>query len=89
MTLTINKKTYEAGELVAYVEKLEKEYAELKRRNEAVETTLKLHSKFMKSKLTKAKEIIQTLIDSLEVSEGEEIKESKVVKEAEQFLKEK
>ena len=25
MTLTINKKTYEAGELVAYVEKLEKE----------------------------------------------------------------
>lgn len=25
MTFTINKKTYEAGELVAYVEKLEKE----------------------------------------------------------------
>lgn len=30
MTLTVNKKTYEAGELVAYVEKLEKENAELK-----------------------------------------------------------
>lgn len=30
MTLTINKKTYEAGELVAYVEKLEKENTELK-----------------------------------------------------------
>ena len=29
MTLTINKKTYEAGELVAYVEKLEKENARL------------------------------------------------------------
>lgn len=30
MTLTINKKTYEAGELVAYVAKLEQENAELK-----------------------------------------------------------
>lgn len=29
MTLTVNKKTYEAGELVAYVEKLEKENANL------------------------------------------------------------
>ena len=29
MTLVINKKTYEAGELIAYVEKLEKENAEL------------------------------------------------------------
>ena len=29
MTIVINKKTYEAGELVAYVEKLEKERAEL------------------------------------------------------------
>lgn len=34
MTLTINKKTYEAGELVAYVEKLENENAELKKRIE-------------------------------------------------------
>lgn len=41
-----------------------------------------------KEQLTQAKEIIQTLIESLEVSEGEEIRESKVVKEAEQFLKE-
>lgn len=30
MTLTINKKTYEAGELAAYVEELEQENAELK-----------------------------------------------------------
>lgn len=31
MTVTINKKTYEAGELVAYVEKLEKENAILRK----------------------------------------------------------
>ena len=30
MTFTINKKTYEAGELIAYVEKLEKEKQGLK-----------------------------------------------------------
>jgi hypothetical protein len=34
MTLTINKKTYEAGELVAYIEKLEKENAKLKKQLE-------------------------------------------------------
>ena len=37
-------------------------------------------------KLTKAKELIQDLIDSLEVIDGEQIRELKVVKEAEQFL---
>ena len=36
----------------------------------------------------KAKELIQDLIDSLEVIDGEQIRELKVVKEAEQFLKE-
>ena len=36
--------------------------------------------------LTKAKELIQDLIDSLEVIDGEQIRELKVVKEAEQFL---
>ena len=36
----------------------------------------------------KAKEIIQDLIDSLEVIDGEQTRELKVVKEAEQFLKE-
>ena len=41
-----------------------------------------------KEQLTQAKEIIQILIESLEILEGEEIRESKVVKEAEQFLKE-
>ena len=34
----------------------------------------------------KAKELIQDLIDSLEVIDGEQIRELKVVKEAEQFL---
>lgn len=36
---------------------------------------------------SKAKEIIQDLIDSLEAIDGEQIRELKVVKEAEQFLK--
>ena len=35
----------------------------------------------------KAKELIQDLIDSLEVIDGEQIRELKVVKEAEQFLR--
>ena len=35
----------------------------------------------------KAKELIQALIDSLEVIDGEQIRELKVVKEAEQFLR--
>lgn len=40
-------------------------------------------------KLTKAKRIIQDLIDSLEVIDGEQIRELKIVKEAEQFLNSK
>ena len=36
--------------------------------------------------LTKAKEIIKTLIDTLTAVDGEQISELKVVKEAEQFL---
>ena len=38
------------------------------------------------TELTKAKELIQDLIDSLEVIDGEQIRELKSVKEAEQFL---
>ena len=38
------------------------------------------------AKLTKAKELIRDLIDSLEVIDGEQTRELKVVKEAEQFL---
>ena len=36
--------------------------------------------------LTKTKKIIQDLIDSLEIIDGEQIRELKVVKEAERFL---
>ena len=36
--------------------------------------------------LTKAKEIIKNLVDSLIAIDGEQIKELEVVKEAEQFL---
>ena len=41
------------------------------------------------TELSKAKELIQDLIDSLEVIDGEQIRELKVVKEAEQFLNSK
>lgn len=41
----------------------------------------------MKKQLSKAKELIQDLIDSLEVIDGEQIRELKVVKEAEEFIK--
>jgi len=37
---------------------------------------------------TKAKDIIENLIETLEVIDGEQIEELKVVKEAEKFLKE-
>lgn len=38
--------------------------------------------------LTQAKEIIKELIDDLEIIDGEQIRELKTVKDAEQFLKE-
>lgn len=41
MTIVINKKTYEAGELVAYVERLEKENAELKKQLEQAKEIIK------------------------------------------------
>lgn len=40
------------------------------------------------AQLTKAKELIQDLIDSLEIIDGEQIRELKVVKEAELFIRE-
>lgn len=38
--------------------------------------------------LTKAKEIIKNLIDDLTAIDGDEVKELRTVKEAEQFIKE-
>lgn len=40
-----------------------------------------------KEQLNKAKELLRKLIDILEVIDGEQVRESKVVKETEQFLK--
>ena len=43
-------------------------------------------SEQLKQQIEKAKEIIKNLSDTLEVIDGEQIRELKVVKEAEQFL---
>lgn len=78
MTLTINKKTYEAGELVAYVEKLEKENAELK---ELVKTSYEVYndnldySYHIEGQLTKAKEIIEELYNIIPASMADYAKE--------------
>ena len=68
---------------------LEKENAELKEKNKALEQYGDLADKKVdevKSKLTEAKEIIQNLIDDLEVIDGEQIRELDDVKEAEKIL---
>lgn len=83
MTVTINKKTYEAGELVAYVEKLEKENAELKADYGVLSCSVgdfdKLQDKLeeeqrrnngLSDSLTKAKEIIEELSKSLFLAKG-------------------
>lgn len=70
------------------IEELEKEIAELKEHHKSVCDTLTNTHRHIREQLTKAKEIIKELIESLEVSEGEEIRESNFVKKAEQFLKE-
>ena len=86
--------TYEEGECIK-ISVLEKEnaeqkeeIAELKEHHKSVCDTLTNTHRHIREQLTKAKEIIKELIESLEVSEGEEIRESNFVKKAEQFLKE-
>ncbi len=85
MTLTINKKTYEAGELVAYVEELEKENAELRKqqfslRNER-NTFLAQNEQYEKDlidfneNLTEAKEIIEELYNIIPASMSDYAKE--------------
>lgn len=54
MTLIINGKTYEAGELVAYVSKLEKENAQWKQRNETLKDALEHARKLYGDELEKA-----------------------------------
>ena len=86
MTLSINGKTYEAGELIAYVEKLENENAELKTESDFYNKERgNYKALFLKANLknNKAKEIIKTLADDLSVYSGNYQKE---LLEAEQFL---
>jgi hypothetical protein len=93
MTLSINGKTYEAGELIAYVKKLEKENAELKEESDffhrekgeyksaflqEVRKTIKLNKQ-----LTKAKEIIRQFLNDYPVITKE------LLDKLEQFIKEK
>lgn len=72
MTLFINGKTYEASELVAYVEKLEKENAELKAFKEKCKFNVSDICKNIETEnqLTKAKELIKELSKSLFLAKG-------------------
>ena len=68
--------------------RLEKENAELKEQCLILAdcNTCKNENVKMNKQLTKAKEIIKNLVDSLIAIDGEQIKELKTVKEAEHFL---
>lgn len=52
-------------------------------------TELEKQSKTKKQQLIKVKEIVKELVEDLAVIDGEQTKELKAVKEAEQFLKER
>lgn len=97
MTLCINGKTYEAGELVDYVKELEKENAELKKqlvekgqlldlteREWGKDTTKLIHSK---TQLTKAKEIINEFL-SYYHSNNYPYQMLEILDKAEQFISE-
>ena len=89
MTLIINGKTYEAGELIAYVENLEKENAELKGINTHTLSQLNLDNGELITKLTKAKEYIKLLLmDCVGVYESTGKTIAEIQAEADQFLKE-
>ena len=69
MTLFINGKTYEAGELITYVENLEKENAELKKKNLDTQYavtmqmyTNKANKEIADRQLNKAKELLERLL---------------------------
>ena len=76
------------------IAELEKENAELKEQCliladcNTCNSTCKTENIEMKKQLTKAKEVIENLIDSLMAIDGEQIRELSVVKEVEEFLKE-
>lgn len=80
---------------IQHIKELQEEIAELKEKNKSYEkiidnssTTLMRERLKNYKQLTKAKELIQILIDDLEAIDGEQIRELKDVKEAEQFLTE-
>lgn len=85
MTITVNKKTYEAGELVAYVEKLEKENAELKEQCSILDKSLVTSTKNnierqkiideIKKRLTEAKEVVEELYNIIPASMSDYAKE--------------
>lgn len=96
MTICINGKTYEAGELIAHVEKLEKEKAELKKelveKGQHLDLTEREWGKDLskqihyKTQLTKAKEIIRDFLSVAIDYIDKEDKNYSLIAEAEQFL---
>lgn len=95
MTLTINKKTYEAGELVAYVEKLEKENIEVKEQNRNYEQLIETGSVMLVKeklknykRLTKAKALLAKWVE-LYKPKSKTALPTPIQIDTEQFLKEK
>jgi 5-bromo-4-chloroindolyl phosphate hydrolysis protein len=91
MTLSINGKTYEAGELIAYVKKIEKENTELKKLKRECETSLcRAEYQYNYEQLTKAKDHIKKLLDCLKQDTNDPQTNYYVCQymdKAEQFLK--
>lgn len=90
MILTINKKTYEAGELVAYVAELEKQQFTLRNERNTFLTQNEQYEKDLidfNEKLIKAKEIILKLSTCLEGHSNNSF-EYALLQKAEQFLEE-
>ena len=91
--MIINGKTYEAGELIAYVENLEKENAELKEKIEH-RNCVDCSNHHSNIKLLKAKEIIKELYEGLDklylsgLSDKQIAFVERLQDKTEQFLKE-
>ena len=83
MTLIINGKTYDACELIAYVENLEKENAELKEKIEH-RNCVDCSNHHSNIKLLKARKIIEKVAEMYRYSPRVE----EIIEQAEQFIKE-
>ena len=86
MTLSINGKTYEAGELIAYVKELEKENAELEETLGKCAKMPVLYCLGAKETITKAKELLKWFVWYFR-EDCNYVPYKQKVKEAEQFLK--